>query len=111
MRRGLRATNARGSYRIGTRSRIIFELGGSARQATSSFELALCDQMALCGELARDAHLSLCKYVDDLQEGDQVIACVCEQRLGSWRHGVVANLDRHPPRNEVGRQCIASRRS
>ncbi|RPD59396.1 hypothetical protein L226DRAFT_525684 [Lentinus tigrinus ALCF2SS1-7] len=33
-------------------------------------------------------------------QGDRVIACVCDQRLGSWRHGVVANLDRYPPRNE-----------
>ncbi|KAI0735879.1 hypothetical protein C8Q76DRAFT_292843 [Earliella scabrosa] len=33
-------------------------------------------------------------------EGDRVIVCVCEDRLGTWRHGVVANLERYPVRYE-----------
>ncbi|KAI0762420.1 hypothetical protein C8Q74DRAFT_150703 [Fomes fomentarius] len=33
-------------------------------------------------------------------EGDKVIVCVCEHRLATWRHGVVAAFERWPVRYE-----------
>ncbi len=104
------ATNARRMYRIGTTSRVVFEFCSSARQVTSFFEDALRTSVALHGQSECVCCLSCAERLIIylfMQEGDRVIACVCDQRLGSWRHGVVANLERYPPRNEVGRQFVA----
>ncbi|TFK91521.1 hypothetical protein K466DRAFT_313449 [Polyporus arcularius HHB13444] len=72
----------------------------SAQPAESSSSSAV--------QRGRSGRSSGMRYVrrSHYMEGDRVIACVCDQRLGSWRHGVVANLERYPPRNE-GRGQLA----
>ncbi|KAI0757616.1 hypothetical protein C8Q80DRAFT_1134516 [Daedaleopsis nitida] len=37
--------------------------------------------------------------------GDKVIVCVCEDTLGTWRPGVVADFNHYPVRVEKDRYC------